>query len=350
MKNFRFDSEAWSAIEQAASDWVTKVDRGLSREEQEEFDRWLAKSKAHEKAYSEQKWNWEELDRLAGLQTAYGSSEDPDLLLENRSGSARRSWFGSRFAMVACAALVLGAVFTWTGLQVFNGNAEQNRNENVIVERIQTRNLEDGSSLQLNRGAEIEVAYSDMRRTVRLLKGEVNFMVEKDPDRPFFVEVAGVHLRAVGTEFNVRFQPHEVEVIVTEGTVAVQSSSIENLGSQSPASEAFIEVNQRVKVDLNSDELVPLIESISEETVARELIWQPVLIDFENVPLSEIVDEFNRRNPVQMVIVDASVNEARLSSMFWSDNVNGLIRLLESNFEIKAEWGEDGTIYLFNNS
>ncbi len=348
MKKFRFDSEAWSAVEQAASDWVTKADRGLSREEQKEFDRWLAQSKAHEKAYAEQKWNWEELDRLAGLQTAYGSSEDPDLLIENRPTPARGSWFGSRFAMVACAALMAGAVFAWIGLQIFDGDAGQSRNENVIVDRIQTRDLEDGSTLQLNRGAEVEIAYSESRRAVRLRKGEVNFIVEKDPDRPFFVEVAGVHLRAVGTEFNVRLHSNEVEMIVTEGTVAVQPSGIENMDSIS--NEAFIEVNQRVKVDLSSDELVPLIESISEETLAQELIWQPVLIDFENVPLSEIVDEFNRRNPVQMVIVDASVNEARLSSMFWSDNINGLIRLLESNFEIKAEWGEDGTIYLFNNS
>jgi transmembrane sensor len=51
--------------------------------------------------------------------------------------------------------------------------------------------------------------------------GEAHFFVEKDPQRPFVVNAAGIDVRAVGTAFNVRIDPAAVEVLVTEGRVRV---------------------------------------------------------------------------------------------------------------------------------
>ena len=62
--------------------------------------------------------------------------------------------------------------------------------------------------------------------------------------------------------------------------------------------------------------------------------------------LAEIVAEFNRRNPVRLTLTDAKLAGQRLSATFRSDNVEGFVRLMESDFGMKAEWRADDEIVL----
>jgi transmembrane sensor len=86
--------------------------------------------------------------------------------------------------------------------------------------------LPDGSVLQLNTDSVVETAYSPTERRVRLKKGEAFFSVAKNPQRPFWVDVGAVSVRAVGTAFNVRFRPEAVEVLVKEGKVSVNQATL----------------------------------------------------------------------------------------------------------------------------
>src|SRR5204863_5888557 len=79
----------------------------------------------------------------------------------------------------------------------------------------------DGSVVELNRGAVVSAHFTASERRMRLVSGEANFKVAKDPQRPFVVEARGVAVRAVGTAFNVRIDAVSVEVLVTEGVVNV---------------------------------------------------------------------------------------------------------------------------------
>ncbi len=348
MSGESFDLGDLTPVEHTAVDWVTRVECGLTLDERAELDEWLNASPEHREAYDEIRWDWEELDRLAGYHVNYDSSEDPDLIVRKRFSPIEfvpsEYW---KFIASAAAVLVVALSVSLT-LKEDNRETFAESDDQVVVERIGTRDLKDGSAVKLNRGAEIEVAFSKSERLVRLSQGEAHFMVAKDASRPFVVLVSGVRLRAVGTEFNVRFAEDQVDVIVTEGTVSIATEGQESSKSEDSA-DALLEENHRAIVDLQSADRIPQIERIETSVMKEELLWQPELIDFENVSLGIIVEEFNRRNPFKMVIVDASINEARMSSVFWSDNLNGFIRLLESNFSVRAEWGEDGTIYLFTN-
>tara|TARA_B110000467_G_C18318544_1_gene483388 strand:- start:2009 stop:2278 length:270 start_codon:yes stop_codon:yes gene_type:complete len=78
----------------------------------------------------------------------------------------------------------------------------------------------------------------------------------------------------------------------------------------------------------------------------RELGWQPRMLDFDDTPMSEIVLEFNRRNQVQLKLGDSSLEDIRFSNYIWSDNVEGFVRLMESNFGMRAEWRGSNEIVL----
>ena len=158
------------------------------------------------------------------------------------------------------------------------------------------------------------------------------------------MEAKGVKFRAVGTAFSVRISPEEVNVIVTEGTVAVET------GLQEETPEPYLEANHRAVVSFNSNAPDVEIEELQDNFLETELLWIPKLIDFEDVPLRVIVDEFNRRNPVNIVIHNPELEELHLSSVFWSDNVAGFVRLLEVKFGIQAVAGDQETVYLMLSS
>lgn len=332
--NFNGDSP----VEKAAADWTLRKDRGLTAQEQDEYTEWLAEDPSHREAMAQYEWGWNEFDRLAGLQTTHHAQVDPDLLAPGNEFAPETSvkrnlirWFA---AVPIAAALALTVYLAWpdtepAGLEVKPALA--------LMARIEQRTLDDGSRIEINRGAEVEVAYTDAERRVYLIKGEANFDVAKDPSRPFIVNVAGVDVRAVGTIFSVKLSDGAVDVIVTEGKVNVKPVT-SAFGSEQPIADSFLEIGQRAKVNLTTESLVVEVTSLDEAEIEKATRWQPRLLDFDSALLGDIVAEFNRSNPIQVRLGDPSLEMMSLSSSFWSDNVEGFVRLMESSFDMKAEW------------
>jgi len=328
-------------IERAAARWVLRRDRGLTASEQDEFSQWLAADPRHGEALALHRWGWDELDRLTGLQTSLGAVPDPDLFAPRTSARAKiLRWF----APVALAAAV--AVLFY-----FNANpaigpalpvaAIATPTPSPLAAPCERQTLDDGSVVELNRGASIEVAFTAAERRVRLVRGEANFTVAKNPARPFIVSAGGVDVRAVGTVFNVRLDRAAVEVVVSEGRVKVDPPA------GTPAhTETLLSVGQSAVVSLASASPLPHVATLSTAEVEARLAWQPRLLDFTAAPLTEIVAGFNRRNPVQLVVDDPDLAAVRLSASFRSDNVEGFVRLMESDFGMKAEWRGEREIVL----
>jgi len=331
-------------LEREAADWALKMDRGLSAEEQDQHSQWLAADPRHREAMALYRWGWSEFDRLAGLQTTDHSPPNPDLLAPGNRFT-RRPWL-IKAALVSLplgAAFAVAALFVWQNRQ---GDETPFTSQAAIelIARIEQRALEDGSVVDLNRGAIVSVEYTPEIRRVVLSRGEANFDVAKDPSRPFVVNVAGIDVRAVGTQFNVRLTDKAVDVIVSEGRVAVVST--EKSVPNPEGAEPLVEMGQRAVVGL--DPSIPQLDivSITPDEIERELGWRPTLLDFDNEPLSEIVAEFNRRNTVQLVIGDEKLEELHLSNYFWSDNVEGFVRLMEKSFGMSARWNGSNEIIL----
>jgi transmembrane sensor len=58
------------------------------------------------------------------------------------------------------------------------------------------------------------------------------------------------------------------------------------------------------------------------------------------------VAAFNRRNAVQLVVIDPELAAVRVSASLRSDNVDGFVRLLEAGFGARAERRGDAEILL----
>lgn len=329
------------AIATAAAEWTLRLDRGLSATEQDHYLQWLAADPRHGEAMVEARWGWDELDRLAGVQTTVHALPDPDLLAPPRRRRLAQVVRFAAWPLAAAAAVAIG-FFVLRPTPFVAPSPAVVAATVALAAPIEQRTLEDGSVLELNRGAEVAVRYTAVERHVRLLKGEANFKVAKDTSRPFVVHAGNVAVRAVGTAFNVRLDASSVEVVVTEGRVRVDPTTALTVTSTAPVESPILEAGQHTVVPLAPAELalVPQVVSLSAAQLEQQLAWRPRLLDFNDTPLAEIVTEFNARNPVRLTVAEESLASLRLSASFRSDNVEGFVRLMESDFGMRAEWRE----------
>jgi len=329
-----------------AADWVLRLDRGLSPEEQDSYLQWLAASPRHAEAIAVQRRAWEAFDRLAGLQSAVEAAPDPDLLAPHPVKKSRRrvrlGW-GTAIAVAAVALVVLLRPSPIARKVDPAGEASALAAEVARLAPIEERTLSDGSMLRLNRGAEVEVAFSAGERRVRLVRGEAAFSVAHDSARPFVVSTDAVVVRALGTVFNVRRDPHAVDVIVTEGRVLVAGT---DPATAPTAALPTIAAGQRAVVPLEPMAGPPTVVTPPAEELTRRLAWQPRMLAFTDEPLAVILNEFNRHNPILLRIDDPALQQLRLTARFRSDNVPGFLRLLVSDFRVTAHPQSGGEIAL----
>ena len=332
-------STALEEIEQQAAAWVLRCDRGLTPAEQDDFFQWLAADPRHGAQLARHRRHWNRLDGLAQWCPEHSAQPNPDLLAPPLRHRFRR--FLSVSLSLAAAAAIAVAFVVW---KPHGSKPNPSPPVATIASPEGQRVLPDGSIIELNRGAVVTVHFAAGERRVRLEQGEAHFTVAKDSARPFIVTARGIDVRAVGTAFNVRLDAAAVEVLVTAGRVQVNSSrddaSQPELHREHPAEPPLVpvlEARQRAVVSLSPRPEPPQIATLTLGEIARVLSWQHRLLNFTATPLSDIVAEFNRRNVVQVVVIDPELASVRVTATFRTDNIDGFLRLLEAGFGARAE-------------
>ncbi len=336
-------------IELAASKWAVKQSIGFSAQEQDEFFEWLAADPEHAEAFSSRRQIWDELNSLAEWRPEHSLKPNPDLLRASVAEKAPKQTLLKvvLFAAGIAAALVIGA-FSWK--LIGQGTPSSIKlAEGEFARGYERHPLEDGSIVELNRGAQAVVEFTKSMRRVTLDSGEAHFTIAKDPDRPFIVNARGVAVQAVGTIFNVQINQDSVNVLVTEGRVAVDHFANE-MENQPLDLETIptpqLSAGQGSVFDLTSKELQPLVQKVSPVEIEQRLSWLKQVLSFQATPLSDIVHEFNRRNYTQITIEDPSIRDLELTVALKPNNIEGFLELLEVTMGIHAERIADSIIIL----
>ena len=316
--------------ENEAAAWAWRLDRGLSAEEQDALFDWIAVDPRHAEILNRQRRDWKRLDKLSAWRPEHSSRPNPDLLAPKPKTALSRVFWG---AIAAAAAVAVTFVLFEQG----PSRMADSGSELLAESKPEIRNeLDDGSTIKLKEGAEVIVEFTDTERRVRLEKGEAFFIVAKDANRPFVVEVQGVDVSAIGTAFNVRFDAEAVEILVAEGVVKLGSSSDSSV-SPELRTEPRLEAHERAIISLTSQDLVvPQVAVLSKGEIQRVLAWQHGTMTFASKPLAEIIEELNRLNDMQLTIVDAALASEHFSGSLQSNNVEGFVSLLEKGYDVKA--------------
>ena len=315
-------------IEAVAAVWLSLRDRGMSSAETTEFMRWLQQDPAHAAAFADLESAWRDVGRLAVVRSDADSPPDRDLLAPRPRPRRRRGPF---VAALAAAAAVAVGIFIGHEATITRATAV------TTVGSFQKIDLPDGSVVQLNTDSALDFEFSGKTRQVRLRRGEAHFEVAKDPSRPFFVSAGGISVRAIGTAFNIRLRGADVEVLVTEGRIGVRSAESKKKREE-PAAAAALELSAgEITLVPQAQVAAAKVTEIAAPQVRRTLAWQERRIEFDALPLADVVEEFNRYNRCKLVITEPALARKVFTGTFRADGYQAFVRILEDTFGVRAD-------------
>lgn len=264
-----------------------------------------------------------------------------DLLLRELAGRAQTRSRRRRILAGATAMLGLAAGIAWWSLRPPLSSTAPTM---ALVARATLQTLPDGSTVELKDDAQIAAHFASDSRRVELLRGTAHFQVLKDAARPFIVHAGGVAVRAVGTAFSVERGRQRVEVLVTEGRVAVEPS---DSSVSTPADVAKVEAGSGVVLELpaSGDPRPAVVRSVAAAELETKLAWRARQIELSGTPLVEVVALLNR-HAVRFTIADPEIEQVKLSGAIRTDKTEALIHLLEAECGIRAERKPSGHIVL----
>ncbi len=312
-----------------AADWVARRDAGLSVAEERAYAAWCDADPRHRAAIARLEYAWSALDQPRLTGTADAALGE----LNRRAGRRRR-----HLAMATAALVLLAGVGAGWRLtpSVSPLSAAPAATAAVLLPALQS--LPDGSLAELRDGGAIAVSFTSRQRRVELARGEVFFKVAKDAARPFVVVVDGVEFRAVGTAFSVQRDNASIELLVTEGTVAVAVAASASSASENiPTPPLLVGAGNGATVRVATDGAQSRISAVPHADVQTKLAWRSPRLEFSGAQLIEAVALMNRHNRLQFVIEDPELAKVRVSGIFGAANTAAFVGLLEASFNVEAE-------------
>lgn len=311
--------------EQAAVAWLLRQDAGpWTEQDAAAFEAWLAQSAGHRAAYYRFKGAWQEVGKLRVLR-GRGVARPSAAAVAGVGNIAvrRRPWRRLPGLAIAASVACIVGLAALTYLLVPSSNVYTTR-----VGAIETVSLPDGSRLTLNTDSRLSTDMDANGRRLRLRQGEAFFEVAKDPLRPFVVEAGDKRIVAVGTAFSVRRSGSEVRVVVSEGSVRVETAGRAAEVLQAPLLDAgMIASTQGDAV---------LVQTLSPVEIAQNLSWRTGQLVFRDTPMAEAVAEFNRYNTRKLVIEDPAVDGLHVGGIFRATQLDAFVSLVQQGFPVQA--------------
>lgn len=242
----------------------------------------------------------------------------PDLIYQR---AARRQ----RLRRTACALSVCAGLVALAWLDP----AYRSEQFATAVGERATWTLPDGSTLALNTGTQVRMAYSLRARQFTLEAGEAAFTVAHGP-RAFIVHTPNATVEDIGTVFQIRLQPERTQVDVLEGEVRVHD----------PQGQAR---------NLTRDESVAVTDGGISDTRPRAAgadAWRHGRLVFDRTALGDVVAEVQRYRVAPIRLDDPALASLRLSGQFDIARLDALLDLLPTLAPLRVQRQADGAVLI----
>jgi transmembrane sensor len=339
----------------AASDWVVKIDRGLSQLEKQSLQEWLAIPE-NMTVLLEVAYLWDKTDDLRRLADLFPQSPSID------KSRHSKKWTGVLVASIMM--LLTAGIYLNSNEQAFfiqQPSTAATQLPKILQTNIgesNTFHLPDGSKIVLNTNTLAKIKFSPTARIIDLKRGEINIDVAHDKTRPLSVIVGGKVIQAVGTAFNVEVRNDSIELIVTDGKVLVAPAQKGLLLNDAKnvnvaLSESSVAISKGEKINLTiagqpeENKVEEKVVKVAPIEIAASLSWRTGNLIFRGESLAEAMIEISRYSDVKFELDDdVELKNIRVAGMFRTGDISGLLNVLEQNFNIHHERINQQNIFL----
>ena len=304
-------------VHEAAADWLIRADsEQMTASERADFTAWLRQSSDHVVAFLSVSEIYGDLSSevLAALDLELADPGNVTSISQKRERLNNKTMFAVIGTLAACLIVCV----TLLGFAEFKPQPEWAVLAQTGRSEIRTLDLIDGSVAHLNTETSLDVRFYDDRRKVELKSGDAIFTVVSDVERPFTVVTDSFQATALGTTFSVDRLENGFGVSVLEGRVALGAG-------ESNANTIVLFAGESTVWRLNDGP--PAI--VKSSNIADKMSWRFGELRFSQVPLSDVVESFNRYNSVEMIIRDHDLAKQRVSGSYEMEDIDSFLAFLQ---------------------
>ncbi|MDC8760858.1 FecR domain-containing protein [Janthinobacterium sp. hw3] len=276
---------------QEAAEWFVLLASGeASADERRRWRDWRNAHPSHEQAWQRAESS---VARFAAIAPEQASASAHALAQTRGPASA-----GRRKGLAQLGVLLAAGLAGWQGYRASDRSADLL----TAVGEQRDSVLPDGSRVVLDTDTALDIDFSATTRLLRLRHGQI--MVSTAPDaaqRPFIVETADGHVRALGTRFTVRQEPASTRVAVLEARVALH-------GSDAAGDAPILGAGQGGRFDRRG-----LIDK--RNAPASDAAWTRGMLIADDLRLADLVAELARYRSAPLDCAHAAA-DLRISGTF----------------------------------
>ncbi|HEX6983229.1 MAG TPA: FecR domain-containing protein [Balneolaceae bacterium] len=328
-----------------------------SKQEKKRVDEWARKNSANAQKLEEFRhiWNsskentpnsrmfnekegWEQLNRRLRQEEMIESAREKQNF--KKLNTVRRSLHSTTHQLMRFA-----AIFLITGLTGFfayqnfyqpEPEAKEPALREISTGKAQRVNLTlaDDTKVLLNAESSIKLPVHfkpDIREV--FLEGQAFFNVAPNPDKPFIIHTAGSVIRVLGTSFSIRSYPGDGQVLVAvkEGRVSFETEGDEAF------QETILTKGELGRYNLKTNE----IESEQPQNISRFLSWIDGYLRFDNIAMSDIADELERRYNVKVNFENDEIKNLKLTAYLKSRSIKNVLNVITRSLNINYSLDDD---------
>jgi ferric-dicitrate binding protein FerR (iron transport regulator) len=235
----------------------------------------------------------------------------------------RKLHFGWISSVAAILILTFGVIFYF-----------QNSNDQNTVftagNNVKEIKLNDGTDIQLSANSTVELSadYGKKNRSLRL-KGSGYFSVKHSRKLPFIIDAGPIHIKDLGTKFDVKTTDDTIYVRVDEGIVVIYDNKGMQLTLNANESAHYVISSGDLKLDVLTENL--------------KTLHKTVVLD--NQRLEDVVTLLNKTYQVDIRIENPALNNCRITTEFLNEDLDTVLMVISQTLEVTI-LKEKGSVYL----
>ncbi len=217
---------------------------------------------------------------------------------------------------IAAAAAILVISF---GSLFYLLNSGEQQTVFLAEKKDQQLELTDGTDIRLAANSSLELAagYGTANRSLQL-KGSGYFSVKHSEKLPFIIDAGPLHIKDLGTKFDVKSTEDTIYVRVDEGVVVIY----DNKGMQ-----LTIHANESAHYVISSGDMQ--LDVLAENLKTK---YKTILLD--NQRLEDVVNLLNKTYKTNIRIANPALNDCHITTEFLNEDLETVLMVISQTLEV----------------
>ncbi len=187
--------------------------------------------------------------------------------------------------------------------------------------------LDDGTKIKLasNSSVELNEEYGKKNRFLDL-KGSAYFSVKHSERLPFVINTGPIHIKDLGTRFDVKSTEDTIFVRVDEGVVMIYDNKGMKMTLKANESAHYVISSGKLELDVKTGASTPLSARLSNVTI---------MLDDQR--LEDAVKILNQSYNVDIRIENPALNNCRITTEFLNEDLETVLDVIGQTLEVRIE-------------